>query len=93
MIFAICCFTYKMVHHHEYKLELYYIEDIVKIELYKQYRCKCGKIKNHEYITTKYCNTVLEKMSILKQLKALGYIPKEELEADLIAPFDWIKEE
>jgi len=29
----------------------------------------------------------------VKHIKVLGYVPIEEVEADLIAPLDWIKEE
>lgn len=81
-------------HKHEYKKVLYYTcnnED--SIILYSEERCSCGKSKNYKYITSKYYSTCLEKVSIVKHIKALGYVPIEEVEADLTAPFDWIKGE
>lgn len=81
-------------HKHEYKKVLYYTcnnED--SITLRSEERCSCGKSKNYKYITSKYYSTCLEKVSIVKHIKVLGYAPIEEVEADLIAPLDWIKEE
>lgn len=100
LIVLICCVSFLSLsfyfdenrHRHDYKKVLYYIDEVDEIELYSELRCSCGKIKNHKYVTTKYCSTVLGRADTMKRIKTLGYIPKEELEADLIAPLDWIED-